>query len=63
MLKLNLESNEFSKYLPLGYNRLSNEIENIYPLSSLLMTNDIDLMTDYAKELLNMLPLSDKNEE
>jgi len=63
LTSMNSESNEFSKYLPLGYNRSSNEIENIYPVSSLLMANEIDLMTDYSKELLNMLPLPNDIED
>jgi len=58
-----LASNEFAKYLPMGCNRFSNNIETVYPISSLLLDNEIDLMTDFAKEILNMLPLSNDNEE
>lgn len=56
-------SNEFAKYLPMGCNRFSNNIETIYPISSLLLDNEIDLMTDFSKEILQMLPLSSDNEE
>jgi len=56
-------SSEFGKYLPMGCNRFSNNTENIYPISSLLLDNEIDLMTDFSKEILNMLPLSNDNEE
>jgi len=47
----------------MGANRFSNKLETIYPLSSLLLENEIDLMTDHSKEILNMLPLSNDNEE
>lgn len=56
-------SNEFAKYLPMGCDRFSNNIQTIYPVSTLLFDYEIDLMTDFAKEILNMLPLSNDNED
>jgi len=44
-------------YLPLGCNRFSNKIDNIYPVSTILTDNEINLMTDYAKEVLSMVPI------
>jgi len=55
--------NEFIIYLPHGCNRLSNKLETVYPVSTLLLENEIDLMTDYAKEVISMLPISSENEE
>lgn len=54
---------EFLVYLPLGCNRFSNKLETVYPVSTLLLENEVDLMTDYAKEVISMLPISNDNEE
>ncbi|XP_015375610.1 PREDICTED: uncharacterized protein LOC107170101 isoform X2 [Diuraphis noxia] len=54
---------EFLIYLPLGCNRLSSKLETVYPVSTLLLENEIDLMTDYAKEVISMLPISSENED
>lgn len=57
-------TNEFLIYLPQGCNRFSNEIDTIYPVSTLLHPNEIDLMSDFAHEIINTAPLSsDKYEE
>lgn len=55
--------NELLMYLPLGCGRFSNKIENVYPLSTLLHEHEIDSMTDYASEIISMIPLSSDNEE
>jgi len=55
--------NEFLVYLPLGCNRFSNKLETVYPVTTLLLENEIDLMTDFAKEVISMLPISSENEE
>jgi len=57
------QTNEFLVYLPLGCNRFSNKLETVYPVSTLLLENEVDLMTDYAKEVISMLPISSDNEE
>lgn len=57
-------TNEFLIYLPQGCDRFSDKIETIYPVSTLLHTNEIDLMSDFAHEVINAIPLSsDKYEE
>lgn len=55
--------NAFSIYLPVGCNRFSNKLDLVYPVSTLLNEREIDLMTDYAKEILSMLPIKSDNEE
>jgi len=55
-------ASEFLVYLPTGCNRFSSKIENIYPVSTLLLENEIDLMTDFAKEVITMMPIADDNE-
>lgn len=57
------QTNEFLVYLPLGCNRFSNKLETVYPVSTLLLENEVDLMTDYAKEVISMLPISSDNED
>ncbi|KAE9543874.1 hypothetical protein AGLY_001852 [Aphis glycines] len=57
------QTSEFLVYLPLGCNRFSNKLETVYPVSTLLLENEVDLMTDYAKEVISMLPISSDNEE
>lgn len=57
------QTNELLRYLPIGCNRFETKIENVYPLSTLLFDHEIDGMTDYAKEVISMLPLSNENEE
>lgn len=59
----NSQLNEFSLYLPLGCNRFATKIECVYPISTLLCDNEIDMMTDYAKEVISMLPIKNDNEE
>lgn len=54
---------EFLIYLPQGCNRFSNKLELVYPVSTLLLENEINLMTDYAKEVISMLPISCDNED
>lgn len=63
VLQTSSQCHEFSIYLPSGCNRLSNEIENVYPISSLLFDNEIALMTDYAKEVITMLPIADYDDK
>lgn len=53
----------FSIYLPVGCNRLSDKLENVYPISTLLHENEINIMTDYAEEVITMLPIPDYNEK
>lgn len=57
------QASEYLVYLPLGCNRYSNKLETVYPVSTLLLESEIDLMTDYAKEVMSMLPISPENEE
>lgn len=57
------QNSEFLLYLPQGCNRFSDKIETVYPVSTLLHENEVDLMTDYAKEVLSMLPIPADNEE
>lgn len=57
------QTSELLMYLPLGCNRFSNKIENVYPISTLLYEHEIDQMTDYAKEIISMIPLCNDNEE
>lgn len=57
------KTSEFLIYLPQGCNRFSNKLETVYPVSTLLLENEIDLMTDYAKEVISMLPISSDNQE
>uniref|UniRef100_A0A2S2NL98 Uncharacterized protein n=1 Tax=Schizaphis graminum TaxID=13262 RepID=A0A2S2NL98_SCHGA len=57
------QTNEFLVYLPLGCNRFSNKLDTIYPVSTLLLENEIDLMTEYAKEVISMLPITSDNED
>lgn len=57
------QSNEFALYLPSGCNRFSDKVENVYPMSALLFDNEIDLMADYANEVISMLPIPSDNEE
>lgn len=57
-------TNDFLIYLPHGCNRFSDQIETIYPISTLLHTNEIDLMSDFAHEVINAVPFtSDECEE
>jgi hypothetical protein len=55
--------NPFSIYLPDGSNRFSNKLDLVYPVSTLLNESEIDLMTDYAKQIISMLPIKSDNEE
>lgn len=55
--------NEFSMYLPVGSNRFSTKIESVYPISTLLLEYEINLMTDFAKEVITMMPIEDNNEQ
>ncbi|CAI6357730.1 unnamed protein product [Macrosiphum euphorbiae] len=57
------QTSEYLVYLPPGCNRYSNKLETVYPVSTLLLENEIDLMTDYAKEVISMLPISSDNED
>jgi len=57
------QASEYLVYLPPGCNRYSNKLETVYPVSTLLLEHEIDLMTDYAKEVISMLPISSDNEE
>lgn len=57
------QTNELLMYLPLGCGRFSNKIENVYPLSTLLYEHEIDSMTEYATEIISMLPIASDNEE
>lgn len=57
------QTSELLMYLPLGCCRFSNKIENIYPLSTLLQEHEIGSMTDYAADIISILPLSSDNEE
>ncbi|XP_050431076.1 uncharacterized protein LOC126844056 [Adelges cooleyi] len=54
---------EFNSYLPLGCNRFATNIEDVYPVSTLLSENEIDLMTDYANEVITMIPVPEDNED
>lgn len=56
-------TSEFLLYLPLGCNRFSNKLELVYPISTLLMESEIDSMTDYAREVISMLPVPEDNKE
>lgn len=60
---LHSSSSEFLFYLPPGCNRYSNKLDIVYPISTLLPEDEIDSMTDYANEVLSMLPVSVDNEE
>lgn len=62
LMKSSTAASEFSVYLPVGCNRYSNKIDNIYPVSTLLLENEIDSMTDFAKEIITMMPIEDDNE-
>lgn len=63
VLQVSSQSHAFSIYLPVGCNRLSDKIEDVYPISTLLFENEIDSMTDFAKEIITMLPIADYNEK
>lgn len=54
---------EFTQYLPQGCDRFSNKMETVYPTSILLNDDEIYSMTDYANEVISMLPIPSDNTE